>query len=296
MKLFHAHDGEIRTNTEIATVDPVQCFITDAEGNRFGYRQLVWAADNKLLYRIIETEKIIDQRLKSDILERREMLADKVGNDSVLTLYLAVDLDKSYFSEIASEHFFYTPNRVGQSVAGPIPAGEDRQTIESWLEKFFSTTTYEISCPVLRDSTLAPEGKTGLVISVLFDYALTKNIEGLGWYEDFKILCENLIINNLNDSIYPGIKDAVIHKFSSTPLTMEEYTGNTHGAITGWAFTNQPMPAESKLPKIFSSTETPIPGISQAGQWTYSPSGLPISILTGKLAADRVIKELKKSK
>jgi uncharacterized protein with NAD-binding domain and iron-sulfur cluster len=54
------------------------------------------------------------------------------------------------------------------------------------------------------------------------------------------------------------------------------------------------MPAESRLTKIFSSTATPIPDIVQAGHWTYSPSGMPISILTGKLAADRVIKNLKK--
>ena len=38
-----------------------------------------------------------------------------------------------------------------------------------------------------------------------------------------------------------------------------------------------------------------VPDIVQAGQWTYSPSGLPISILTGKLAADRVMKEIKKA-
>jgi hypothetical protein len=37
---------------------------------------------------------------------------------------------------------------------------------------------------------------------------------------------------------------------------------------------------------------TPIPDTYQAGQWTYSPSGLTIAILTGKLAADRVLKEL----
>jgi phytoene dehydrogenase-like protein len=71
--------------------------------------------------------------------------------------------------------------------------------------------------------------------------------------------------------------------------------GNAEGAITGWSFTNHPMPAESRLPKIMSSIATPVPGVYQAGQWTYSPAGLPISILTGKLAADRVIKELKKA-
>ena len=48
----------------------------------------------------------------------------------------------------------------------------------------------------------------------------------------------------------------------------------------------------SKLPQVARSVLTPIPDTYQAGQWTYSPSGLPISILTGKLAADRVIKDL----
>lgn len=34
--------------------------------------------------------------------------------------------------------------------------------------------------------------------------------------------------------------------------------------------------------------------ILQAGQWSFIPSGLPVSILTGKLAADRVLKELRR--
>jgi phytoene dehydrogenase-like protein len=72
---------------------------------------------------------------------------------------------------------------------------------------------------------------------------------------------------------------------------MEKYAGNTDGAIVGWAFTNNPMPAENRLPRILNAIKTPIPGILQAGQWTYSPAGLPISLITGKLAADKVIKE-----
>jgi phytoene dehydrogenase-like protein len=156
-------------------------------------------------------------------------------------------------------------------------------------------TTYEISCPVLRDASLSPSGKTGLIVSVLFDYKLTKHIEEMGWYEAFKTYCETLIINNLNASIYPGIKEAVLQRFSSTPLSLAKVAGNTDGAIVGWAFSNQPMPAENRLPRILNAIRTPTPGILQAGQWTYSPAGLPISILTGKLAADQVIKELKKA-
>jgi hypothetical protein len=35
---------------------------------------------------------------------------------------------------------------------------------------------------------------------------------------------------------------------------------------------------------------TPVPSIFQAGQWAYSPAGVPMSILTGKLAANQVLK------
>jgi hypothetical protein len=40
------------------------------------------------------------------------------------------------------------------------------------------------------------------------------------------------------------------------------------------------------------SVLSPVPGLSQAGMWTFSPSGMPISALTGKLAADRALEEL----
>jgi len=128
----------------------------------------------------------------------------------------------------------------------------------------------------------------------LFDYQFTKQIQEQGWYEDFKLLCEELMINTLDQSIFPGISGAVIHQFSSTPLTMEQLTGNHEGAITGWSFLNEVMPAESRLPRIMNAVKTPIPDVWQAGQWTYSPSGLPVSLITGKLAADKVIKRLSK--
>lgn len=287
------HHGTICTDTEIVSVDPRRNLVTDSHGADHEYHRLIWAADQKALYRNIDDEKIADHRVRADISNRRALIADKIGNDSVFTVFLELDLDPAYFARIASEHFFYTPSRRGQTAAGPIPVDGDRETIENWLEQFLALTTYEISCPVMRDASMAPPGKTGLIVSLLFDFHLTKHIEEMGWYEEFKALCETLIIRNLNASIYPGIQDAVLQKFSSTPLTLAKVAGNTHGAIVGWAFSNDPMPAEHRLPKILNAIRTPIPGVLQAGQWTYSPAGLPISILTGKLAADQVIKELK---
>ena len=160
-----------------------------------------------------------------------------------------------------------------------------------WLGEYFKFNTFEISCPVLRDSKLAPAGKTGLIISTLFDYTVTKRIFDDGWYDEFKLLCENLIIDILDSTIYPGIRSKVLFQFSSTPLTFLERLGNSEGAITGWAFTNREIPAETRLLRIANATKTPIPHVLQAGQWSFSPSGLPVSILTGKLAADQALKK-----
>jgi phytoene dehydrogenase-like protein len=292
VSLIEDQHGTIHTKTEIAAVDPQKKLVTDTQGRTYGYKRLIWAADQKALYRLIQPEQIADEKVRNAVAARRDLVADKVGNDSVLTVFLGVNLDKSYFANQASEHFFYTPNRLGQSAAGPLPSQGDRETIEKWLEKFFALTTYEISIPVLRDSTLAPAGKTGLIVSVLFDYQLTHSIEQMGWYEDFKSFAQACIIKTLDASIYPGLQDAILHSFTSTPLTMAKVAGTAQGAITGWAFSNHPMPAESRLTKIMNAVTTPLPGVFQAGQWTYSPSGLPIAILTGKIAADQVIKEL----
>jgi len=295
--------GQIRRQTEIVSLDPGRSQVADAEGSVYRYKKLVWAADQKTLYRLLDLSSLTDREAIARIQARKEALVGKIGGDSVLTLYLAVDLPSDYFARISSPHFFYTPSTAGLSQAslGQLhtddpkhPTGwiDDRLRIEDWLRRHLEHTTYEISIPALRDSALTPEGKTGLIVSVLFDYSLTKHIRALGWYDEFKKLVAEQMIQVLDASPYPGLKAAIITSFTSTPLTLERITGNSEGAITGWAFTNDVMPAVRSLPGVAKSVLTPIPDTYQAGQWTYSPSGLPISILTGKLAADRVLKDL----
>jgi phytoene dehydrogenase-like protein len=104
------------------------------------------------------------------------------------------------------------------------------------------------------------------------------------------------MVQNLDQTIYPGIEKAILQRFSSTPLTMEEYANTTDGAIVGWAFTNRPIPSVNSLPRIGNAIKTTLPDIYQAGQWTYSPAGLPIALITGKMAADKVFKGIGKNR
>lgn len=286
--------GEIRTGTQVNTIDLEKKVLQTSEGDEFGYRQLVWTADQKALYHMINTDKLSNPKTIEGVMDKRLLLKGMKGNDSVLTLYLSANLDKDYFEKISEGHFFYTPSRKGQSLAGSPPYNGTWEEIEDWLERFFALTTYEISIPALRDSSLAPEGKTGLIISALFDYQITKYISDMGWDDVFRKRVAEIMIGTLAKSVYPGLVDSTFDWFMSTPVTMQKKTGNTDGAITGWSFSNHPMPAESRMVRIANSVKTPLPGVSQAGQWTYSPSGLPVALITGKLAADRVHKLLKK--
>ena len=300
---IHNHNGEIYKETEICEVNPQAHQITDTQGNLFNYKKLIWASDLKSLYKLTDIDSIANKKTKLLVKKKKDALLDKIGGDSVLTLYLTVDLDKRFFQDICSAHFFYTPFKKGLSSNGvdqlkgkpdtQAVFTADKQAIIDWINQYFKLTTYEISFPVLRDEKLAPQGKTGLIVSVLFEYSLVNYIAQMGWYDEFKELSSEAIIEVLDSTIFPGVKAKVTDRFASTPLTIKKRTGNSEGAITGWAFTNSMIPAVNNTTKITQAVRTPIPDVLQAGQWTYSPSGLPISVLTGKLAADKVIKDLK---
>lgn len=288
-----SNKAEIRNNTRIVELDFENQFVKDSRGDLFYYRRIVWAADQTTLYRVLKTQNIGNEKVKRRIAQKTDLISNKSGNDSVYSMFVGVNLDREYFAKKCTGHLFYTPDRAGQSSIGPIPYDQDRVTTEKWLKAFLNLTTYEISIPVLRDGSMAPAGKTGLIISFLFDYKLTRQIENQGWYTEFKDLCEKTMVQMLERTIFPGLAASIQHIFSSTPITMQKMTGNFEGAITGWAFSNHPVPTENRLIKILESIQTPVPGVYQAGQWTFSPSGFPVSLLTGKVAADHVIKDLK---
>jgi phytoene dehydrogenase-like protein len=290
-QFIRANQGEIRCETEIARLDARYRQVWDTKGQAYPYQKLIWAADMKRLYQVADIGSIKHVRVHRAFSRHKNLMADKIGGDSVLTVFVTCDLDKQYFASIAQAHFFYTPDKTGLSgLESAWPADGDRQTLWIWLSRYLHLTTYEISCPALRDEHLAPAGQTGLIISTLFDHALTRIIADRGWYDDFKDFCAQTILDVLQASIYPDLRGKVMRQIVSTPLTLARMTGNSDGAITGWSFTRLPVPAVSKMAQIARSVLTPIPDVCQAGQWTFSPSGLPISILTGKLAADQVLK------
>ncbi len=291
--------GNIQTETEVIEVNPSEKIVKDKDGNTYSYDTLIWSADLKTLYRILNT-KDLEEKVTRKILEQKELLLSRRGCDSVFSLFLGVDMPLETFSSISNGHFFFTPSKQG---LGEVHWSEldslienfetkSKEEILQWLDKYCQLTTYEISIPALRDPTLAPEGKTGVEISMLFEYDLVKKVEEANWYEEFRSEIETRMLDTLSNSIYPGLKDKVIFQTSATPLSVAKIAGTSEGAIVGWSYLS-PVPVVHELRKMPSSVKTPIPSVYQAGQWAYSPAGVPTAILTGWNAAKNAMKTKK---
>jgi len=289
--------GEIMTETKVIEVMADKCLVKDHNNIIYHYDNLIWAADLKTLYKVTGTEGLLP-KIKTLFEESKNMILKNRGGDSVFSLFLGLDEPPESFRKIAHGHFFYTPSKIGlgethRSELDYLLANFDnlkKDQVLAWLDKFTRLNTYEISIPGLKDPELVPQGKTGIIISFLAEYDLFNKIQKAGWLDEFILELENRVLQIISDSVYPMLKDKIIVRFSFTPLSIENRVGSSEGAITGWSFQKN-MPVINKIQYSDRSVLTPVPSIYKAGQWAYSPAGVPMSILTGKLAADKAMKQ-----
>lgn len=291
------YGGSIKYKTVITEVNAGENTVTDSNGKTYSYKQLIWAADAKTFYNITQLGDLPGKVQRSFTVQKKK-LSTKRGGDSVYSLFLMVDEPLESFRNIANGHFFYTPKNKG---LGEIHRSElnhmldnwekySKSDVLEWLKRFLDLNTYEISIPGLKDDSLVPENQSGVVISFLTEYNLFKKIQEVGWYEEFIKAIEKGLIEVIANSVYPMLKTKIIRQFSFSPLSIQNRVGSSEGAITGWSF-ESPVPVVNTINKSAKSIMTPIPNIFQAGQWSYSPAGVPMSILTGKLAADKILKK-----
>ncbi len=292
--------GDIQLNTHIVDVIPSESKVIDSEGGCYSYDHLIWAADLKTLYRCLNPAGIDPTTTQKIESEAQRILSSK-GAEFIFIMFIGVNRPPIYFEDNGGAHLFYTPSKQGlgeTNVQERLRLLEDfdqksKTEILDWVEKYIRLNTFEISIPALRDSSMAPEGQTGLMISCLFDYDVMVKVEKAGWYDELKKTIENQIIDIFSKTIYQDMDEDILFKFSSTPLTIQKISGSSEGAITGWSFETEP-PVVNTLINIPKSVFTPIPNVYQAGQWAYSPAGVPIAMLTGWYAAQDLMKQSKK--
>lgn len=130
-----------------------------------------------------------------------------------------------------------------------------------------------------QDPTLAPEGKTSLVVMMPSSYAYWKELaQDPAAYQEKKDQVARTIVELL-DQRFPGISGQVEMVDVSTPLTFERYTGNWQGSFEGWQITPQ------NAYTVMRPMSKTLPGLQNChltGQWVEPGGGLPTGVMSSR--------------
>lgn len=270
--------GTIKTNTRISRILVSNNQATGVEledGNQVGADYVVSASDMKKTY----LEMLRPGDLPPEY--RNKLLKAHIG-ESAFCVFLGIDIDPESLPVQGCSHLYYLPDYEGTNAK------------ESMNVDYFKRTPLEISIPCINNRGLAPPGKSGIIISALAKYEFAgnwgiKNGKTTAEYYYLKEQIADQFVNNAARAI-PGLKDHILFREVATPYTYYRYTLNSNGSICGWTYDRQKTFNPVGIGRIQKAVLTPVERLLQAGHWTVYPGGAPVSILSGRVAADYIMR------
>ena len=134
------------------------------------------------------------------------------------------------------------------------------------------------------DPSLAPEGKSCLIVMFRSRYGYWQRIYGRTMYDGEQSQVSDMVIGFL-EKLYPGIGGQVEVIDEATPLSYERYTGNWQGSSVGWLLTKQTMQMNIR------GMDKTLPGLENfymAGQWVEPGGMVPVVAASGRNAIQLV--------
>jgi len=139
-----------------------------------------------------------------------------------------------------------------------------------------------------QDPTLAPPGKTSLVVMLPSSYDYWQALASdRAAYDEKKDQVARTVVALL-DQRFPGLSGQVEMVDVATPLTWERYTGNWKGSFEGWQLT--PQNANTMMQPMRKT----LPGLQNfymCGQWVEPGGGLPTGVMSGRRLVKTLCKE-----
>nr|MDO8061564.1 NAD(P)/FAD-dependent oxidoreductase [Candidatus Freyrarchaeum guaymaensis] len=160
----------------------------------------------------------------------------------------------------------------------------DRQFEKAWtLEPpgSMSVTTYN-----LADPDFSPPGTSVVVLTTLSYADPWLRLNPREYYEAKTGIAEKMI--EQAEKVAPGLREHIEVVEVATPITNIRYTGNYGGSIYGF---NQ-TPKDNMLIRL--PHEGPIRGLYFAGAWTQPGGGYEPCILSGSMAAQKLLSSMEK--
>ncbi len=206
----------------------------------------------------------------------KQKLTDTPVSEAMFTVFLGVDIPAEELPVQGCQHVYFLPGYKGMD---PTKHMND--------ENYFSNAPLEISIPSLNDPSLAPNGKSTIILQsfTYMEYADNWGMENGKRTERYNALkekvTEQMIANAEN--IIPGLSQKIELKFSATPFTHQRYTLNSGGSTAGWTY--DPSKSINPGAQGLWGFKTPVKNLYQAGHWTMSPGGIPACLTSAKMAS-----------
>ncbi|ULQ51977.1 phytoene desaturase family protein [Flavihumibacter fluvii] len=159
-----------------------------------------------------------------------------------------------------------------------------------WLKpfkmgNFLAREGYNIMNQSMHDPTLAPKGKTSIVLRFNSPWADWENISEKDYPLEKELILKDAI--TILEKHYPGSSAHIEVTDVSTPLTGNRITGVWKGAYEGF------IPEGNVLTKSLPDRLKGLANFYMVGQWVFPGGGLPPAAQSGKWMIQTICKENK---
>ncbi len=202
---------------------------------------------------------------------------EKAGvSEGITTVYLGLDLPPAELAKwLKVPHAAYNDGRVGVDVRR---SGNDPD--------FFAKVSLGLYSPSLHDASLAPEGKSGLMIQAVSPYRWMDNWGGADRqkYNELKEKVKGTLVARASEVI-PGLAGRIVFSDVASPRTYERYTGNTDGATSAWSWNpNNKFYRSNMSIKI----DTPVRNLLIGSCWSCQIGGVPSAIRAAQKCSKKI--------
>jgi prolycopene isomerase len=148
-----------------------------------------------------------------------------------------------------------------------------------------------VQVPSARDKTLAPEGKSTMIIhcAARIDYEnfwkTGKNFERGKEYRKFKQEYADILIERVGKSLGINIKKHIEVLEIATPFTYWRYTGNRDGSAMGASPTNK------NIRNRLAHYKTPVKNLFLGGHWAEYGGGMPMAVKAASNASLMILEK-----
>ncbi len=217
-------------------------------------------------------ELVGEKHLPADYVKK---LRDMTPSMTAFLINLGIDQDLSKAFGTAHNYMIAETRTPRPTLPAPVPQECDLDRVG------YAVVNYSMT-----DPTMAPAGKTSLMITIGIGYDCFERWGMDQGYEAYKQLRDQVADHFIAklEGFFPGVRQHIEVQDVATPITMEKYTLATKGAFNGWAFTR-----DQSMDKRLAQT-TPISNLYLAGAWTSPGGGQSAVLMSGYLAARQILK------